>query len=150
MYRVAYRFCRNATEAQDLTQETFVKLFKALPKAQLDLPFKPWLYKISINTAISHMRKIQGKHRVEWTETETETETSTTTDDHADTIVKQNDLQAAIDELPFEYRQMIILRAVEELSFEEISEVLDIPAGTARTQFSRAKKQLRAILVSRK
>ncbi|HEB12345.1 MAG TPA: RNA polymerase sigma factor [Actinobacteria bacterium] len=145
MYRVAYSFCHNTAEAQDLTQETFVKLFKALPKAKLDLPFKPWLYKIAINNALSHIRKKQEKHQVDWTETET----TLASDDPTDAIVKQNDLQIAIDKLPFDYQQMIILRAVEELSFEEISGVLDIPAATARTKFSRAKKQLRAILSSR-
>ncbi len=145
MYRLAYRFCHNATEAQDLTQETFVKLYRGLPKARLDLPFKPWLYKIAVNNALSHTRKKQGKLQVEWTETET----GAATVDPADAIVTQHNLQAAIDELPFEYRQMIILRAVEELSFEEISTILDIPAATARTKFSRAKKQLRAILSSR-
>lgn len=143
MYRLAYRLIGNESEAEDVAQETFIKLFLALPKADLDPPFKPWLYKIAVNACFSHIRKKKGKH---WTGLET-ADAAARFSDISETVNDRIDAQKALAGLPLNYRQIVVLRAVEELTFAEISEILDIPEPTARTRFKRAKDSLRQQLI---
>jgi RNA polymerase sigma-70 factor (ECF subfamily) len=141
IYRVVYRMCRSAEDAEDITQETFVKAFRALPAADLSRPIKPWLYKIAVNTALSCLRKKSGKIQVEWCESEVPAAV-----DQNETVPEKLDAQEALGRLPIEYRQIIILRAVEDLPFADVAAILDIPEPTARTRYSRARKALGTFL----
>lgn len=142
IYRFSYRISGGAQEAEDIVQETFIKLFAALPNANPELPFKPWLYKIALNTAISKKRKNKDGGRVPLEYAEA----MVAGGDAVESTAERLDAQAAIDRLPADYRAMIVLRAVEDLAFAEIAKVLEIPEATARTRFNRAKNALRSSL----
>jgi RNA polymerase sigma-70 factor (ECF subfamily) len=141
IYRVVYRICGSAEDAEDITQEAFVKAFKALPRADLSRPIKPWLYKIAINSALSHLRKKSGKIQVEWSENQVPAAA-----DQSETIPEKLDAQAALERLPSNYRQIIVLRAIEALPFADVARILDIPEATARTRYSRARKLLENLI----
>jgi len=142
IYRVGYRLTGNTAEAEDIAQETFIKVFRALPKTRLDLPFKPWLYKIAVNTAISHWRKNKDRYQVDLEAADSLTQTG----DTGDMVAVRQDIQAAINRLEIDYRRIGVLRVAEDLSFAEIGQVLDIPEATARTRFNRAKTKLQLYL----
>ncbi len=142
VYRTAYRLCGNPAEAEDIVQESFIKIFRALPKVRLDLPLKPWLYKIAVNTALSSLRRKAGRPAIGLAAAE---ETPAPGDD-SERAAERMDAQAALATLPPAYRTIVVLRAVEQLSFSEISDILSIPEATARTRFSRAKSMLQHLL----
>jgi len=142
VYRVAYRFTGSRESAEDATQETFLKIYKALPTVKLDAPFKPWLYKIATNTAISSYRKSRGKTHVSLAAA-ADRDLATAPDDTALRVVEHDNLQAAISNLPDTYRQVVILRTVADLPYAEVAKILDVPEATARTWFNRAKNLLR-------
>ena len=142
IYRLGLRYSGNAGAAEEIAQETFVKVFLALPKARLDIPFKPWLYKIAMNTAISNRRKSKDEYNLPLERAEA----TVGKGDIAVSVAGRLDAQQAIERLQPDYRLIVILRAIEELSFSEIAQVLDIPEATARTRFKRAKDSLRLSL----
>lgn len=135
IYRVVFRLCGSAEEAEDITQEAFIKAFKALPQTDLSRPIKPWLYKIAVNTAVSTLRKRHGRVQVELDEAELPPVL-----DRAQMLPEMIDAQTALARLPLDYRRVMVLRAVEDLPFADVAEILDIPEATARTRFRRARQ----------
>lgn len=146
IYRVGYRLCGDPHEAEDIAQETFVKVFRALPGARLDMPFKPWLYRIAINTAISHLRRRKAQPADLTVDGPENMGNRGVVPSFADAVALHLDAQAAINSLPLNYRQVVVLRAIEGLGFAEITQILDTPEATVRTWFHRAKTLLRARL----
>ncbi|MDP1809500.1 MAG: RNA polymerase sigma factor [Actinomycetota bacterium] len=142
MFRLAFRLSGSRGDAEDIVQETFIKLWRALPAADTDLPFKPWLYKIAVNTSLSHLRKKNRGQTVDLDATDNLIQLG----DFAGVSTDNIDAQTAIDRLPLDYRRIFLLRAVEDLAFADIADILDIPEATARTRFKRAKDQLRQYL----
>lgn len=142
MFRVAFRLTGSRGDAEDIVQETFVKLWRALPGADTDLPFKPWLYKIAVNTSLSRLRKKKRGRTVDLEEMDNIIHLG----DFAGASTDNIDAQAAIDRLTLDYRRVFVLRAVEDLPFADIANILDIPETTARTRFKRAKDRLQKYL----
>lgn len=138
IYRLAYRMTGDHYSAEDITQETFIKTFKALPKSRLDLPFKPWLYRIATNTALTFLKKRRPNDELN--------ETHKKQDDHSKPIDDKLDIQNALKRLPLNYRQVVILRTAESLSYYEIAQIIQINESTARTWFRRAKNLLKTYL----
>ncbi|MHB0975863.1 MAG: RNA polymerase sigma factor [Candidatus Aquicultorales bacterium] len=143
---VAYRFLNDRGEAEDAVQEVFIKVFKALPKSRLDLPFKPWIYRIAANECIN-----RAKRRREFVaDVEGLLERSGTSGPSPFEAVLEQErfetVRRAIRSLPTRYRPVVFLRYTEGLSFREIGETIRIPEGTAKTFFFRAKDALKASL----
>lgn len=138
IYRLAYRFVGNSHDAEDIAQDTFIKVFRALPKTNLDMPFKPWLYRIAINTAISYLRKKKKEQLNKDLEIETH--------DFAESLLDKDEIQFLINKLPLDYRKVIVLKAIDDLSYREISLILNIPETTARTWFYRAKNLIHNLM----
>lgn len=143
IYRFSLRFSGNPAAAEEIAQETFIKVFQALPTARQGLPFKPWLYKIASNTAISYYRKTKMNSLNAPLEA---AEAMAGKIDVAGAVANRVDAQAAISRLAPDYRQVVILRAIEEFSFGEIAAILEIPEPTARTRYKRAKDSLKVFL----
>ena len=135
IYRVVFRLCGSAEDAEDITQETFIKAFKALPQIDLRRPIKPWLYKIAVNSAVSQLRKQRGRVQVELDEAELPP-----VRDGAEMLPDMIDAQTALAGLPLDYRRVMVLRVIEDMSFADVAEILDIPEATARTRFRRARQ----------
>lgn len=138
IYRAAFSATGDSVLAEDIAQETFIKVHQSLSLYNPALPFRPWIYKIAINTARSSGRKKKSRG-------EACTLDGLEISDKADrleTSAARIDMIGAIVSLPDNYRQVIVLRGIEELSFADIGDILDIPEATARSRFHRAKQML--------
>lgn len=148
IYNVAYRFTNDPHEAENLTQETFLRAWNALPRIALDKPLKPYFVKIAVNLCHdwAEQRKIAN---VVPLEAESETDRA---DDASDPLLAVSDaelharVRAKLELLAPLYRTVIALRYTEEMSYEEMALALDLPLNTVRTLLRRAKIKLRELL----
>nr|HPI72527.1 sigma-70 family RNA polymerase sigma factor [bacterium] len=146
------RMVRGREEAEDLTQETFIKAFHALPSFNAEYAFSTWLYKIAVNNCIDFFRKKKlkttsidaplagGNGDVA---REFPDEQSQRPDAGLIEQEKKNYIQAAINSLPAKYREAIVLRHVQDLAYEEISARLKVPIGTVKVRIFRAREMLK-------
>jgi len=140
----------NQDDALELAQETFIRAFENLSKFESRSSFSTWLYRIAANLAIDFWRR-EGRHLVLKGE-EAESEISRLPSQQGDSFRAAsrtelgNRLAKALAELTPEHRAVILLREVEGLSYDEISEVLQCPRGTVMSRLHYARSRLRAIL----
>ena len=147
--RLLPRFIRDAAEVEDVSEEAFIKAYRALPSFRGDSAFYTWLYRIGINTAKNYL-VAQGRRAPTSTEFDSEeAETFELADQLRDintpeslTLSKQigETVNGAIDALPEELRTAIVLREIEGLSYEEIAAMMDCPIGTVRSRIFRARE----------
>jgi RNA polymerase sigma-70 factor, ECF subfamily len=153
--RLVGRMVRDSAEVEDIVQESFIRAYRALPGFRNDSAFYTWLYRIGVNTAknwlISNGRRTPTSTGVDNEEAESYDEGELLRD--ADTperllMSKQigETVNAAMDALPEELRTAIMLREIEGLSYEEISQVMDCPIGTVRSRIFRARDAISAKL----
>ena len=155
VYAMIYGMVRNAEDARDLTQEAFVKAFRNLKSFRLESSFYTWLYRIAMNLAIDHTRKQKRRETKEFDE---QVGTRNSEGDLSEIhraesprkALERKPLMAAINDalqkLPEEQRQIVVLREVQGLSYREISEVMDIPEGTVMSRLYYARKKLQKLL----
>jgi len=152
VYRVAYALTRNASDADDLAQETFVRAYQAIGRFRVGEPLFPWLARIATNQAISLFRR--RKRRPE-TPIEPLIEAGQqwgVADDPAQSVEedeRKRHLEAAFAELKPEHQAVLALRVVEEQTYEEIAATLQVPVGTVMSRLSRARSELKALLAAR-
>jgi RNA polymerase sigma-70 factor (ECF subfamily) len=149
--RLLSRMIRDSAEVEDVTQEAFIKAYRALPSFRGDSAFYTWLYRIGINTAKNYLVS-QGRRAPTSTSVDADDAESMEDGDllrHADTperlmMTKQigQTVNAAMDALPEELRTAIVLREIEGLSYEEIATVMDCPIGTVRSRIFRAREAI--------
>lgn len=147
--RLISRFVRNAAEAEDVTQEAFIKAYRALPGFRGDSAFYTWLYRIGINTAKNHL-VAQGRRAP--TSTPMDAEEAESFEDAAllhEVSTPENELMskqvvdvvnASLQQLPEDLRTALTLREIEGLSYEEIAAVMNCPIGTVRSRIFRARE----------
>jgi RNA polymerase sigma-70 factor (ECF subfamily) len=152
VYRVAYALTRNAADADDLAQETFLRAWQAIGRFRVGEPLYPWLARIAVNQTYSlHRRR---KRRPE-TSIEPLVEAGrqwAVDDDPADHAVreeKQRQLQEAFAGLSPEHQAVLTLRVVEGMSYDEIAHSVGVPPGTVMSRLSRARAELKARLGAR-
>jgi RNA polymerase sigma factor (sigma-70 family) len=155
IFNFAYRMTGNYAEADDIAQDVFVQVYRALPSARLDLPFKPWLYVIARNKCLDYLKKKRALDfsAIENPDThESPIDAIADTDPLPDEILERNDLQRMLREailrLPERYRTVVSLRYAGGLSFGEIATTLSLPENTVKTHFQRAKVLLRRELTA--
>jgi len=131
-----------ATAADDLLQETWIDVFRSINRLQNPDAFSAWLYRIARNKAYSELRRRPAVGTlVDENLAETVAATEVTfTPEEAESV------RLALDKLPFEQREVLILRFVEDMSYEQIAEVIGRPVGTVRSRIHYAKVALRAML----
>lgn len=148
VYNLIYRFTGNRVESENMTQETWLRFWQALPRIQLDRPLKPYLLRIAFNLC----RSWAARGKVARTVLDIDEAQDCLADGGADIVDRLSEaelrdrLQAAIDELPPVYRAVMTLRYTEDLSYEEIAEALDLPLNTVRTYLRRGKARLRELI----
>lgn len=130
-----HRMVSDRAVAEDLTQDTFIKAYKALPKTKPDLAFKAWLYRIATNTAISHMRR--GKI-IKWLPFVTDPEQRGERLERS--VTRQADIADTLDQLPKHYASVLLLRHYQGLSLAETAQALDITENAAKLRLFRARK----------
>ncbi len=144
------RFVRNQSDALDVTQEAFIKAYRALPNFRGDSAFYTWLYRIAVNTAKNHLA-VQSRRPLGNDYDISEIEQI----DGADALKEQatpeslllrDELQStvlkAIEDLPEDLKTAIMLREIEGLSYEEIASVMECPIGTVRSRIFRAREAI--------
>lgn len=150
--RLIARMVRDVDLVADIAQETFLRAYRALPKFRGDSAFYTWLYRIAVNTAKKSLLSLQKDPLLSETthassgDDEEPLRADTTLTDHAtpESMLagKQVALtvNAAIEALPEDFRRALVLREVEGLSYEEISELMGCPVGTVRSRIYRARE----------
>ena len=142
--------CRDRCDQDDILQEAFLKIYLNLNDYDLDLKFSSWIYRITHNEAVSFFRKKNATPKPVVTEEELFIFQNLA--DDTDIIEMYNKkleaevVRHALSELEDQYRDVLILKFIEEKSYNEISDILKMPIGTVGTLISRGKKQLRQIL----
>jgi RNA polymerase sigma-70 factor, ECF subfamily len=152
LYSYSVTLTRNRTEAEDLVQETYLRAMSAFERLRPDSNLKSWLFTILRNIRLNQVRNRQGKAHAaeidEWSDRRPEFEDKSSKDPLGLylTQLKRADVRKAIKRLPHAYREVIVLREFEELSYEEIAQVLDCPPGTVMSRLSRARERLKEML----
>jgi RNA polymerase sigma-70 factor (ECF subfamily) len=161
--RLLSRFIRDPAEVEDVTQEAFIKAYRALPAFRGDSAFYTWLYRIGINTAKNYLmamgRRAPTSTEVEADEAEGFEEGEQLRDINTpESVLLSNEIaetvNSTIEALPEELRTAIQLREIEGMSYEDIAQVMNCPIGTVRSRIFRAREaiaaQLRPLLDTRK
>jgi len=149
--RLVSRLVRDPGEVEDVTQEAFIKAYRALPSFRGDSAFYTWLYRIGINTAKNYLAAL-GRRAPTSTEVEAEEAEGFESGEllrdintpESLLLTKEigNTVNAAIESLPEELRSAIQLRELEGMSYEDISKLMDCPIGTVRSRIFRAREAI--------
>lgn len=161
--RLLSRFIRDPAEVEDVTQEAFIKAYRALPAFRGDSAFYTWLYRIGINTAKNYLmamgRRAPTSTEVEAEEAEGFEEGEQLRDINTpESLLLSNEIaetvNSTIEQLPEELRTAIQMREIEGMSYEDIAKAMNCPIGTVRSRIFRAREaiaeQLRPLLDTRK
>ncbi|HSB34170.1 MAG TPA: sigma-70 family RNA polymerase sigma factor [Nitrospirota bacterium] len=146
-----YNLCRhmlgNAHDAEDVAQDAFLKAYQALPRFQPDASLYTWLYRIATNTCIDYQRKPVFESLFRSSEDGEELVHDRASDEPSPERLYQSRqidqaLKESLAKLSPKLRAIIILKEIEDLSYEEIAETLDLSLGTVKSRISRARKEL--------
>lgn len=147
VYRLALRMCGNAHDAEEVAQEAFVAAWRGLPSFRGESKFSSWLYQLTSNAAVDFLRREKRHRNTTPVEEQLELAADGTPQQDAETSEMRENLQKALLALTPEHRQIFLLRQMEQLSYEEIGQLLRLESGTVKSRLNRAKKQLRQILL---
>ena len=149
--RLLGRLVRDQAEVEDVTQEAFIKAYRALPSFRGDSAFYTWLYRIGINTAKNYLAANSRRPPTSTTYASEDAEGFEDADQLRDLNTPENELaskqiaetvNATLAQLPEELRTAITLREIEGLSYEEIAEMMNCPIGTVRSRIFRAREAI--------
>lgn len=156
VYSMVYGMLRNREDARDVTQEAFVKAYRSLESFRLESSFYTWIYRIAMNLAIDHTRKRRRRGETGGFDENVATrgeDGDIAEAHHEDGPGRQLErkqlfarIMAAMQELPEDQRQVILLRELEGLSYKEIADVMAIPEGTVMSRLFYARKKLQKLL----
>lgn len=150
MFNIALRITGDADAADDCAQEAFVRAFRALHQYEPALPFGPWLYRIVTNTSLNHVQRWRGRQVDPGEVPEMAEPSESGPENSALRREEVAEVLSAMAELPPAYRAALTLRHVQQLSYQEVAEALDLPLGTVKTHLHRARSALRARLAARR
>lgn len=147
VYSLCLRMTQNVTEAEDLTQEAFIQLFRKIGSFRGDSAFTTWLHRLTVNQVLMHFRKRSVKLEKTTEEGETPVQVVQGTENpNQMPIVDRIALDKAIAQLPPGYRSVFVLHDVEGHEHEEIAKMLGVAVGTSKSQLHKARMKLRALL----
>jgi len=146
IYNLAFRFIYDRDEAHDLAQEVFLRLYVNLREFDATRPFRPWLYRLATNVCINATRGRKRRPRVEDPELLAQRRDDDRAGDPVEAAAVRDDvaaMQQAVAQLPEEYRTVVVLRYLQDMSCEDVAATMDIPVGTVKTWLFRAREMLR-------
>ena len=155
VYAVALRSSGSPEDAEDITQEVFLRAWRSIEEFRGDSGFSTWLFRITMNLCVDHARHKHAQPQTQplvMGEEESERplpDTAPTPEEHLDNSELGRELAAALDEVSEEHRRIVLLRDVSGMSYTEIAEVLEISEGTVKSRLSRARIALRKVLLRR-
>ena len=147
-----YRFLNDIDKAEDLVQDTFLKLVTHKHSYKEIAKFSTWLYTIAGNLAKTELRKIKRRKTFSVTDLSYEdrefviTSAEAGPDEDIDSRNFERNIQSALNELPSDFRTVIILRDIQELSYDEISKIVEVPLGTVKSRINRGRVKLQQLL----
>jgi RNA polymerase sigma-70 factor (ECF subfamily) len=151
LYNFARWLAHNSHDAEDLVQETYVKALRSFASFRPGTNFRAWMFKILRNTFLSSCSKVERRMAVAMDPGENGPEEVVDTETPETILMNRSCsqiLQRVIDDLPVHYREVLLLCEVEEMSYQEIADILSIPTGTVMSRLARARKAVRASLLS--
>lgn len=147
VYRLALRMCGGrAEDAQEVAQEAFLAAWRGLPRFRGQCRFSSWLYKLTANAAVDHLRREKRRPAAVPLENAGEPADPHTPQEELERRELHRAVQQALDRLTPEHREVLLLRQMQGLSYQEIGAALSLEEGTVKSRISRAKRQLRTIL----
>ena len=155
VYAIAQRMTGNAEDAADMTQETFIKAYNSLSSFRGDSKFSVWLYRIANNVCLDFLRSKNRRPTVSLsTEDDDGEETQLDIADESqspelllESSLTRDAVRRGLDSLPPDYKQILLLREIQGLSYEEIAAALGIESGTVKSRIFRARKRLCTFLI---
>jgi RNA polymerase sigma-70 factor (ECF subfamily) len=157
VFRLVYRMLGRRDEAEDMAQEVFVQVFKAVGQFRGESKLSTWVYRIAVNLCKNRTKYLSRRHADAQEELEAGTErvgwerakgVTSGELDRPDQVVEayqlENIVRLAINELDAEFREVLVLRDVEDLSYDEIGEITGLPEGTVKSRIFRARGMLKA------
>jgi RNA polymerase sigma-70 factor, ECF subfamily len=148
-----FRYTGSKEEAEDLAQDTFLKLYRSKHLYKEIAKFSTWLYTIAVNIAKTNLRKKSKFNSISISDFDPENEkdfdiasSDLAPDEIANSAMESYYIQKAINMLDDHYREAIILRDIQDLDYEEIAEIIKIPLGTVKSRINRAREKLKTIL----
>lgn len=146
VFNVAYQFVGRHDEAEDLTQDVFLKVFKSLGTFDRRANFQTWLVSVSRNLCIDHYRRVRQERAAVDRTVDTDTLAPATTELGPMVVLEQRDrvalLQRALATLPLSLKTAVVMRDLQELSYQEIADVLGVPEGTVKSRINRGRTEL--------
>jgi len=152
LYNFACWLAHNREEAEDLVQETYGKALKGFPSFQPGTNFRAWMFRILRNTFLTSRTGLKSTVTVSLDSEEGEAVQPSTLETPESLLIERSDqlmVQKAIEELPVNFREVILLCDVEEMSYQEIAETISVPIGTVMSRLARARNALRVELGKR-
>jgi RNA polymerase sigma factor (sigma-70 family) len=153
LYNFARWLSHNSSDAEDLVQETYLKALRGFRSFQAGTNFRAWIFQILRNTFLSSCSKLDRRMTVALDSEGDEQELAVDTKTPETILMNRSNsqlVQRAIDDLPVHYREALLLCEVEEMSYQKIAEILSVPIGTVMSRLARARKAVRATIMSEK
>ena len=154
IFNVACKMFSNSEDAADIAQEALIKVYKNIDKFDFNSSFSTWLYRITVNACIDEMRRRKGRESISIDAEDEESGLAVQIEDTslgAEERVIQNEtvseVRAAIDKLSEEHKTVIILRDLQDMTYEQVAQTLDISIGTVKSRLARARKSLKDIIL---
>jgi RNA polymerase sigma-70 factor, ECF subfamily len=150
-----YRMVGDYDAALDLTQEIFIKVYASLSRYRPEFKFSTWIYKIAHNAAIDHLRRTSSRERSLSVGTETDNydlpleAEGLTPEQQSEREERRGEIEIVVRSLPTAYRELIVLRHSQDLTYEEIVEVTGLPLGTVKNRLFRAREMMRQQFINR-
>jgi RNA polymerase sigma-70 factor (ECF subfamily) len=146
LYNFARWLAHDSIDAEDLVQETYLKALRSFASFQSGTNFRAWMFRILRNTFLSSCSKLKRRATVAMDSEEDGPELAVDTETPETILMNRFNsqlLQRAIEDLPVHYRETLLLCDVEEMSYQEIAEILSVPIGTVMSRLARARKAVR-------
>src|ERR1041385_8353664 len=150
-----YRMVGNYESALDLTQEIFIKVYSSLRRYRAEFKFSTWIYKIAHNSAVDHLRRTATREQSlvmghEGDQFDLPVESGRLSpEQESERKERRIEIESVVRALPANYRELIILRHSQDLSYEEIVEVTGLPLGTVKNRLFRAREMMRPQFVEK-
>jgi RNA polymerase sigma-70 factor (ECF subfamily) len=146
VFNVAYKFVGRHEEAEDLTQDIFLKVFKSLETFDRRANFQTWLVSVSRNLCIDHYRSVRKEREIVEHDAEAIDLAPSTADTAQMSALEQRDrvvlLRQALSALPQTLRTAVMMRDIQEMTYQEIADTLDLPEGTVKSRINRGRTEL--------
>jgi RNA polymerase sigma-70 factor (ECF subfamily) len=153
LYNFAHWLTQNRDEAEDLVQETYAKALKGFSSFQPGTNFRAWIFRILRNTFLTSRTGLAATRTVPLESDEDEEETVAVSRETPESVLlahsNQQRVQAALEQVPVIFREVLLLCDVEEMSYQEIADTLTVPIGTVMSRLHRARNALRVALAEK-